>query len=93
MSLLKETNIKSVMRTITTSPSKSSPSKTALRMKVLKQTMGTPFLKSPRTQSPKTQTALKRISFKEELQPDSYNLFEKTLKTRDLPSLLKTFSF
>ena len=92
MSLPKETNIKSVMRTITTSPSKSSPSKTALRMKVLKQTMGTPFIKSPRTQS-QTQTALKRISFKEELQPDSYNLFEKTLKTRDLPSLLKTFSF
>ena len=96
----KETPLKSVMRTITNSPTKNSPSKIALRMKVLKQTIAAPILKSPRIKapklpSPKYELGLKKISFNKEevLKPESSSQsFESILKTRELPVLLKIFS-
>lgn len=88
---------KTTRKSIQASPTKNSPDKTALRLKSLRETLNSSFIKSPRVPSPrvlspKLQITLKKVSAREEIKNDVFELLKENLKSRDLPALLKVFS-
>ena len=79
------TPLKSLIKSVSHSPTKNSPSKVAMRLEAMKKAIETPNIKSPRIK-------INKIYFKEDSITEDYQLLAQALQANDLPSLLKSFS-